>query len=127
MDEYIKLKGNQENQNKLTSESENIINIVQDESEKGSNASILPKDICTYSSINGNFEVESKGTLPVPDIQLHFRLHACMESEESTEDNDNSGAKDYARQGTSEDRTDDEERHTTCKHFEVLRQKVLAQ
>jgi hypothetical protein len=127
VDKYIKLKENQENQNKLTSESENTINIVQDESEEGSDASTLPKDTYTYSSVNGDSEVESKGTLPVPDIWLHLRLHTRMESEESTGDDNDSGARDYARQGTSENGTDDKERHTTHKHFEVLRQEVLAQ
>jgi hypothetical protein len=127
VDKYIKLKENQENWNKLTSELENIINIVQDESEKGSDASTLPKDTCTYSSINGDSEVESNGTLPTLNIWLHLRLHAHMKSEESTRDDDNSGARDYAKQGMSKNGTDNEERHTAHKHFEVLWQKVLAQ
>jgi hypothetical protein len=62
VDEYIRLKAKQGNQNKLTSELGNIIDIVTDELEGGSDTNTPARDTC---SVDGTSEVDSEGTLPV--------------------------------------------------------------
>jgi hypothetical protein len=123
VDEYIRLKAKQGNQNKLTSELGNIIDIVTDESEEGSDTNTPARDTC---SVDGTSEVESEGTLPEDNVQLRLRLQARMESEESTGDDDNSAVGDHGRQCISEDTTNNKETHTASERLEVLRHEVLA-
>ena len=119
VDEYIRLKGKQENHNELT-EWETAINIVQDESEESSDANTLARDTCTHISVDGTSEAESDGILPA---QLHLTCHhAHMESEESSDDDDGNAVGDYAWPYMSEDEQieDDEGIHTASKHLEGL-------
>jgi hypothetical protein len=122
VDEYIRIKGNW-NQEKLTSELNNIINIVPDESEEGTDEEMPVRETCTRSSINGisDSNVESEGSLPVQNDQLRLACH--MESK-SSGDNDVSGNGDLARQSVSENNTpigDDKEIRTASECLERLR------
>jgi hypothetical protein len=128
VDEFIKLKGNakQCGTNAPTSEPDNIINAVREESEEGSDeANVLVQDsvTCADRSVNSTSEEESEEILPVNDVQLRLRHRAArMESEESTADDnsDDDGIGNYVRQSVSEDMTDIKETLTACEHLQGL-------
>jgi hypothetical protein len=101
----------------------NIINIVPDESEEGMDEEMPVRETCTRSSVNGisNSKVESEGSLPVQNDQLHLVCH--MESK-SSGNNDASENGDLARQSMSENNTpigDDKEIRTASECLERLR------
>ena len=132
VDEYIRLKGNVKKHNgtgaALTPESDNVIDLLQEESEEDSDeANMLAQATCAYGNINNSSGVESEEILP-HNVQLRLRHHARMESEESTEGDDNSGVGNDARQCISEDSewTDNKETITASENLEVLRHEVLA-
>jgi hypothetical protein len=118
VDEYIRIKGNR-NQEKLTSELNNIIDIVPDESKEGTDEKMPARETCTCSSVNGisDSEVDSEGSLPVQNDQLH--LACCMESESSGNDDAN-GNGDLARQSVSEDNTPIRDNKEICTASECL-------
>jgi hypothetical protein len=106
LEEYIRRKGVPVKYNKPTPQLDKID--LRDESEEGSDDAIaLDQDTCTNSSISSVSEVESKGSLPgnLHNVQRHLRNCIYMESEESSED--------------------DNETRTASKHLEDLRHKVI--
>ncbi len=130
VDEYIRLKDNMKKHNgtgaALTPESDNVINLLQEESEEDSDEANMPAQAtCAYGNINNSSGVESEEILP-HNVQLRLRHHARMESEESTEGNDNGRVGDYARQRISKEQTDNKETITAIENLEVLRHEVLA-
>ena len=121
VDEYWRLKGigaNHNNTDAPISELDNIIDAVRDESEESSNEAKSPvRDTCAYNSVSSKSEsvseVESEEALPAHNVWFHLRHHACMESEESTENDE------------GEDKICMDKEHTAGKDLEVLRH-VLA-
>jgi len=70
-------------------------------------------------------EVEFKGNLPgtLGIVRLHLRYHACMESEESSEDNNEGGNGDSMGQHMDEGETriiDNKDTDTTSERLEDL-------
>jgi hypothetical protein len=123
VDEYIRLKRKTEEGNNTDTPEGDIISAVREESEEDSDeANTLARDTCAHRGINSTSEVESEEDLPMHDVRPHLRRHICMESEESTGDDDDGGAEDYARQcmSDSEDKTDIKEMLTASEHLEIL-------
>ena len=106
---------------------DNIIATAREESEEDSDeANVLVQDTCAYNSINSTSKTESEGDLPGHNVRLHHRHHICMELEESTGDDGDSGVGDYARQCMSEDKADDKKTLTASEYLEVLRHDIQA-
>jgi hypothetical protein len=130
LNEFFKLKSKKKDSNNtdaLTPELDDTTKALREESEEGSDEleEIAPKqDTCAHSVVSIS-DGESEEILPQHNVRPCLRRFACMESEESTGDEDNGNDGDYAKRSTGEDKTDDEETHTASKKFEVLRRKVL--
>ena len=90
VDEYMRRKGIPEKSNKPTLESSTIT--LQEASEDSDEENGPDRDTCTYSSVNSasESEMESEESLPgnLNNVQFRLRHLACMESEESSEDQD---------------------------------------
>ena len=130
LNEFFKLKSKKEDSNNtdtLTPELDDTTKALREESEEGSDEleEIAPvQDTCAHSVVSIS-DGESEEILPQHNVRPRLRRFACMESEESTGDEDNGNDGDYAKRFTGEDKTDDEETHTASKKFEVLRREVL--
>jgi hypothetical protein len=96
VDQYMTLKGlSVKHHNKPTPTPEPDKAILREESEEGSDeVDGLNQDTCTYSCVSDVSEVESEENSPeiLSDAQLHLRLHARMESEESSGTSDGGDA-----------------------------------
>ncbi|KAI0270913.1 hypothetical protein BGY98DRAFT_1100552 [Russula aff. rugulosa BPL654] len=118
LNEFFKLKSKKEDSNNidaLTPELDDTTKALREESEEGSDKlqEIAPmQDTCAHSVIsisNG----ESEEILPQHNVRPRLRRFACMESEESTGDENNGNDGDYAKRSMGEDKTDDKETHIT--------------